>query len=522
MDADPTLRTVPPIRTRLFSLAYACSFLTILGLGCVTVDPQQDYEQAGKIIAERTGVEHIYDPAAEELAQSKIEQLLVDGLTVDEAVQVALLNNRGFQTVFNEIGVSRAEVVQSGLVSNPSLGLSLRFPEGGGRSNLTLTFAQQLVDLWQIPVRKRIAQAQLERTILTVARQAVTLAAEVETLYYRLVALLQAAKLTAEDLKLAERLLALARGRFEAGDTGKLDVNLARASVFNVRQQAIILRGGVRAARSDLARALGLARWDRPWTLADEFPTGPTAPQNEAVLLDLAMRQRLDVQAAAMQVRAAEDNIRRQILEIFPNVTLGVEYERLERRALPGRNIPADTARASARSGQLTAPDIQTRGERRIQRRQIIDSLLGPTLDITLPIWHQNQAQIAKARFAATQRRKEFEDLLDVVAQDVQKAAAAADSAAELATFFHDQSLPLARENVEAARRAYQAGQQSIIALMNAQKTLIAQRAEYVNAQRDSATALASLRRAVGGKLPPTETNEPAVTPPAPSAEENQ
>ena len=113
------------------------------------------------------------------------------------------------------------------------------------------------------------------------------------------------AKLTAGDLELAARLLALARGRFEAGDTGKLDVNLARASVFNVRQQAIILRGGVRAARSDLARALGLARWDRPWTLADEFPTGPTAPQNEAVLRDLAMRQRLDGQAAALQVRAA-------------------------------------------------------------------------------------------------------------------------------------------------------------------------------------------------------------------------
>lgn len=522
MDADPGLRTVPPIRTRHFSLAYVCSLLTILGLGCVTVNPRQDYEQAAEIIAERTGVESIYDPAAEELAQSKIEQLLVDGLAVDEAVQVALLNNRSFQAVFNEIGVSRAEVVQSGLVSNPSLGLSLRFPEGGGRSNLTLTFAQQLVDLWQIPVRKRIAQAQLERTIFVVARQAVTLAAEVETLYYRLVALLQAEKLAAEDLKLAERLLTLARGRFEAGDTGKLDVNLAQASVFDVQQQRIILRGGVRAARSDLARVLGLARWDQPWTLADEFPTGSTALQDESILLDLAMRRRLDVQAAVMQVRAAEGNIRRQILEIFPNITLGVEYERPERRTLAGRKILGDTARASARSGQLTAPDIQTRSERRRERRQIIDSLLGPTLDITLPIWHQNQAQIAKARFEATQRRKEFEDILDLVAQDVQKAAAAADSAAELVNFFHDQSLPLARENVEAARRAYQAGQQSIIALMNAQKTLISQRAEYVNGQRDSATALAALRRAVGGKLTPAETDEPAATAPAPSAEENQ
>ncbi len=123
-------------------------------------------------------------------------------------------------------------------------------------------------------------------------------------------------------MKLAERLLTLARGRFEAGDTGKLDVNLAQASVFDVQQQRIILRGGVRAARSDLARVLGLARWDQPWTLGDGFPEDSILVQDEAALLDLAMRRRLDVQAAAMQVRAAEDNIRRQILEIFPNVTL--------------------------------------------------------------------------------------------------------------------------------------------------------------------------------------------------------
>ena len=76
-------------------------------------------------------------------------------------------------------GASRADVVQSGLLSNPTLAISVRFPKGGGRSNIAAGLAQQPVDLWQIPVRKRITEAQLEATVLTVAHQAVTLAADV-------------------------------------------------------------------------------------------------------------------------------------------------------------------------------------------------------------------------------------------------------------------------------------------------------------------------------------------------------
>ena len=103
----------------------------IMVIGCATVDPTPDYQRADRLIAERTGVEEVYDPEADELIAEKVDRLLSDGLTVEEAVQVALLNNRSFQASFHEIGLSRAEVVRSGLMTNPSLGLSLRFPEGG-------------------------------------------------------------------------------------------------------------------------------------------------------------------------------------------------------------------------------------------------------------------------------------------------------------------------------------------------------------------------------------------------------
>ncbi|MFQ5500947.1 MAG: TolC family protein [Phycisphaerae bacterium] len=497
--------------TRTALLWLGCVLIAILPLGCIKVNPTPDYAHASALIAERTGSGDVYDPQTESLIKDKISVLLADRLTTAEAVQLALLNNRPFQSAFHEIGVSRAEVVRSGLLSNPSLFTSARFPDGGGRSNLTFGFGQELADLWQIPIRKRIAKAKLEQTVLSVVRRAIDLAADVRIRCYQFLALLEAEKIAQENLTLVERSVKLAEDRFHAGEVGQLDVNLAKTNLLDVKLKLIALKRQRRIARADLAWVLGLARWDLPWTLIDDLPMEPLPAINPDEWVLYAMRQRLDAQAAALQTRAAEAEIKRQYLSIIPSVTLGVEGERQERRSLPGRKVLADTARASVASGGLTAPGIQSRGQRNLERSQIIDSLIGPTISLTLPIWHQNQAEIAKARFTAAQKRKDYEALLDIVANSVEASIVAARTADELVHFYKEEALPLARANVEAARRAYGAGEQSIVALIDAQRTLITQLRDYVDARRDYAIARAELQRAVGGQMPTTpSTTQPA------------
>lgn len=383
--------------------------------GCASINPGPDYERTARIIAERTGVEDVYDPQTEAAIEGKVGELLDGGLTTDEAVRVALLNNKSFQAIFYDIGASRADVVQSGLLTNPSLSLSVRLPEGGGRSNL-----------------------------------------------------------------------------------------------FNVKVGLMSILRDRRVATADLAESLGLSRYEESWTLTGTLPEPLLLAADVTPLVVLAMAERLDARLAESSVRSAEDEIRRQYLSIFPSVEIGLDGERPERRALPGRKILADTVRGSAAAGTLTAPTIQSRAERRLERRQIIDSLLGPSLAVTLPIWDQNQAGIAKARIEATRRRKQYEELLDRVAAEVGEALTSARSAREIVAFYQERGLPEARENVEAARRAYQAGRQSILALIEAQKSLIVQRRNCLDVQRDYAVALVQLERSVGGRLPlATPTTQP-------------
>ena len=72
--------------------AYWLWFGLALSLGgCATVDPDASYAQATERIAEATGEEQTYLPGNEALVQTRLTELLADGMTVD-FVSVASLD----------------------------------------------------------------------------------------------------------------------------------------------------------------------------------------------------------------------------------------------------------------------------------------------------------------------------------------------------------------------------------------------------------------------------------------------
>lgn len=488
-------------RTRIAKWLLAL-FLWIAVASCATVNPSLEHDRVHQIISQRSGAGEQYDPQLDELIEEKVHGLLAEGLSPDEAVSIALLNNKAFQAAFHEIGLSRADVVQSGLFSNPSLGLAVQFPEGGGRSKLTAGFAQQIADVWQIPVRKQVAQAQLEQVILSAADQALRLRADVKTAYYQTMAAVALEELAVENRRLVEQTVGLARARFEAGEVGLVEVNLVRVQLNNVQLEAISARRAREEAMNRLSRLLGLSRTVQVLTLNGSWPATLSLAAEEEQILLFALGQRLDSAVAALKVKAAQASLERECRNVFSNVMVGIEVERPESRAMPGRDILADTARESIGAGELTAPGIQSQSQRRQERSHIIDMMIGPSLNITLPIWDQNQAQIAKAEYRIHQLRASYEDMLDGVASEVTDALIALRTANELAKFYETQAIPLARQTIEVGRATYRAGEQSVLVLIEAEGALIAQQRAQVGVLRMAAQAQVELERAVGGRLP--------------------
>ena len=162
----------------------------------------------------------------------------------------------------------------------------------------------------------------------------------------------------------------------------------------------------------------------------------------------------------------------------------------------------ADTARASIAAGKLTAPEIQSASERRQERSQEIDFILGPSIEVPLPIFDQNQAQIAKAQFRARELLERFEETEQRVTEAVRAAFTQRRLAEDRALLYHDTLIPLQETNLELARIAYQSGRESILTVLLAQESLIQTRLAYAAAVRDLSISAANLERQLAGRVP--------------------
>src|SRR5581483_10857689 len=94
---------------------------------------------------------------------------LGEKLTAQRAIQIALLNNRQLQSVYADLGVAQADLVQAGLLKNPLFDGFATFPLSGGRPNFELTAVMGFLDIFYLPLRKRVAASRFEEAKTRVA-----------------------------------------------------------------------------------------------------------------------------------------------------------------------------------------------------------------------------------------------------------------------------------------------------------------------------------------------------------------
>ncbi len=94
----------------------ACTivFLSALLSGCATFSPDGGMNVVAKVASETINkdVASIRTEDDTERAKGIVQGLLRLSLTVNEAVQIALLNNRGLQASYNELALAETDLVQ--------------------------------------------------------------------------------------------------------------------------------------------------------------------------------------------------------------------------------------------------------------------------------------------------------------------------------------------------------------------------------------------------------------------------
>lgn len=402
-------------------------------------------------------------------AKARVDQLLRRPLTADAAVQVALLNNRGLQAAFNELGIAEAQMVAASLPPNPRLGIS----KLSGRFEIEIErqIAGSLLALVTLPARAEIAGERFRTAQLRAAEAVLKLAADTRRQYYRAVAANAQVAFYQQAKGSADAASELFRRLGESGGVNKLDQAREFAFEAELTVQLAQARQQQRQERERLVRQLGLWGDDLKFGLPADLPPLPRLQSVKAVEAE-ALRKRIDIQIA----RAELDTLAKSLG--LANATRFVnDVDLLGRRTYDrGRSVAADghVERESGRSRTLE-------------------------LEIEIPIYDFGQSRVALAEQSYMQAANRLAEKAVNARSEAREAYTSYRASYDIARQYQDNVLPLRKIIQDESLLHYNGMLTDVTQLIVDARSRILSNVAAINARRDFWIAHADFKHAVIG-----------------------
>jgi outer membrane protein TolC len=306
-------------------LVLALLSATLLG-GCASFSPDGGFGAIESATRSQIQKDVVWsrDDDTRKIVEARVDALLAQPLSVDDAVQVALLNNPGLQAALNTLGIAEADWVSAQRL--PNLGFSIGRFTRSSEVEWEYGLHISLVRLLTMPMRADIEQRLFEQTRLDLSLEVLRLAADARKAWVTAVAANETVEVMQRAMEAAEAGAELARRMAEAGNWSKL--KQAREHAFYA-DTALALARAEQArvqARERLVRLLGVSDPARV-QLPARLPDLPEALAPLPAVEQQAMESRLDLQMARLQADALAKNLGLTRSTRMINVLeLGFEY----------------------------------------------------------------------------------------------------------------------------------------------------------------------------------------------------
>src|SRR5512134_1037246 len=436
--------------------------VVVLG-GCATFSGDGGFGAVEQVARERLDkdVKRVRDDGGRESVRATVKELLAPPLSVDNAVQIAILGNPGLQATYAELGIAEADLVQAGRMTNPHFAY-LRTSEGGERKvEWALTFP--IIDLLTIPLRTRIESRRFERVKLAVAAQMLDVATETRKSWFHAVAAEERVRYLEQVLLAAEASAELASRMEAAGNVTRLD--RMREQVFHAETVADLARTrqAVVAKRERLTRLMGLSGDDVAFQLHERLPELPAGKHERKELEARAMTERLDVRAAKLETESLAASLGLTRATRFINVL--------------------DLGPAATKED----PEPWKRGFE---------------VSLQLPIFDWGGARVARAEAIYMQAVHRVAETAVNARSEVREAYSAYETAYETAKRYRDEIVPLRKKIAEENMLRYNGMLISVFELLADAREQVGAVIAYIEALRDFWLSESELRAAFNG--PPT------------------
>jgi outer membrane protein TolC len=278
--------------------------LMLLLSGCASFSPDGGMDTVQAIAATELGkdVTRIRSDADAAEVDARVQELLRGTLGVDNAVQIALLNNRGLQAAFAELAAAEAESVQASLPPSPTISLARL------TATRELEIERQIIinvlGLLTLPRRAEIARTRFAQARLRAADAMLRLAAETRRAYYRAVAAAQLVSFLEEAKTAAEAASELTRKLGETGAINKLNQAREHAFYAELGTQLATARLRRETEREQLTRLLGLWGSGIKYRLPASLPNLPPRPKTMRQIEAEAIERRIDLAISRIELEA--------------------------------------------------------------------------------------------------------------------------------------------------------------------------------------------------------------------------
>lgn len=276
-------------------LAICAAVLSLSGCASMPADGGQGAVR--ELVQQRSSQAMPQVPAAS--VEQHIAAMLAKPLTAENAVDIALLNNRSLKAAYAELGIAEADLVQAGRIPNPIFSFGrLKSHEG---VEIERTFTLPLIGLLTMPITLPLERRRAEVARMRTAGDALRVADETRRAFYAAVAAQQSAEYMQQVLSAAEASADLANRMAQAGNWSKLQQ--AREQAFYAESVAQLARARLArtAAREELTRLMGLDQ-SAAVNLPERLPDLPAAPRDIQDAETEAMTNRLDILMAQKEL----------------------------------------------------------------------------------------------------------------------------------------------------------------------------------------------------------------------------
>ena len=449
----------------IFKLAGVAAAVAVLA-GCASVNIDQAVQDANDTSPSFTlGRLELSRTEQQGQARQKLSaELLAKPLSMDDAVQLALANSPGVQTLLAQSWSDLARATQVGQIANPIFTFErMRFRDELELGRL-LSFG--LLDLLTLPYRQGISRSLVSQAKLQLSANVVEHVTQVRQAWVRAVAAKQLLQYAEQVNASAQASAELAQRMQQVGNFTKLQRQRQQVFYADSVAQLAAARHTNTTTREELTRLLGLtdAQLEK-LQLPERLLDLPKQPIDASTVSATAADQRIDVQLARNQLDISGKAQGLSLLTSVVDLELGVR-----------RNTVFDNA-----AGTKSAKN-------------------GFELGIRLPIFDWGSAQRATMNAQSLAAANRYESTVRGASSQLRESYSAYRTAFEVARHYRDEIVPLRRAMAEENGLRYNGMLISVFELLADSRDQVSSVMAAINSYQQFWLSDAALAASITGK----------------------